>query len=149
MGLGPMSEDGCLSWFFYFFIFYFRFLQKYIFNLEIYRNIPRPPGSGAAGAFVQKFLRKKLRAGPWGPVARQRDGRPPKPPGSGAAGPGRPAAGRPALPPLYKGSLVPPPLICITKLPEKKGREAKPCRIFEPATAGNQNSSTLYKYIML
>ena len=32
--------------------------------------------------------------------------------------------------------------------PRKKregGREAKPCRIFEPATADNQNSSTLYK----
>jgi hypothetical protein len=26
-----------------FFIFYFCFLQKYIFDLEIYRNIPRPP----------------------------------------------------------------------------------------------------------
>ena len=38
--------------FFYFYIFYFRFLQKYIFDLEIYRNIPRPPGSGVAGAFL-------------------------------------------------------------------------------------------------
>jgi len=39
-------------------------------------------------------------------------------PGSGAAGPGRPA-----LPPLYKGWLVPPPLICITKIPETKKKE--------------------------
>ena len=47
--------------FFYFYIFYFHFLQKYIFNLEIYRNIPRPPGtwppgSGAAGVYSCKFL---------------------------------------------------------------------------------------------
>ena len=79
---------------FLFFYFYFRFLQKYIFDLEIYRNIPRPPrcraagtwppGSGAAGAFLKKISRRKLRAGPWGPVARQRGGRPPRPPGSGA-----------------------------------------------------------------
>ena len=94
--------------FFYFFIFYFRFLQKYIFDLEICRNIPRPsgcraagtwpPGSGAAGAFLEKNLRRKLRPSPWGPVARQRGGRPHRPPGSGAAGPTvRLAAGRPAL----------------------------------------------------
>ena len=44
-------------------------------------------------------------------------------PGSGAAGPGRPAAGRPALPPLYKGWLVPPSLIGITKIPEIKKKE--------------------------
>ena len=55
---------------FYFYIFYFRFLQKYIFDLEIYRNIP--PGSAAVGAFLKKNSRRKLRAGPWGPVARQR-----------------------------------------------------------------------------
>ena len=69
--------------------------------MEIYRNIPRPPrcraagtwppGSGAAGAFLKKNSLIKLRAGPWGPVARQRGGRPPRPPGSGAAGPGLPA----------------------------------------------------------
>ena len=64
-----------------FFIFYFRFSQRYIFDLEIYRNIPRsprcraagnwPPGSEAAGAFLKKNSRRKLRAGPWGPAARQ------------------------------------------------------------------------------
>ena len=69
-----------------FFIFYFHFLQKYIFVFEIYMNIPRLPrcgaagtwlpGSGAAGAFVKKISGRKLRAGPWGPVARQRGGRP-------------------------------------------------------------------------
>ena len=40
------GTSGFMSWelgprFFYFYIFYFRFLQKYIFDLEIYRNIPR------------------------------------------------------------------------------------------------------------
>ena len=74
----------------------------------------------------------------------------PPPPGSWAAGPGRPAARRLALPPLYKGWLVPHPSFASLKFqkPRKKregGREAKPCRIFEPATAGNQNFSTLYK----
>ena len=34
---------------FYFYFFYFRFLQKYIFVFEIYRNIPRPPGCRATG----------------------------------------------------------------------------------------------------
>ena len=37
--------------FFYFFIFYFHFLQKYIFDMEIYRNIPRPPHCRAAGTW--------------------------------------------------------------------------------------------------
>ena len=63
----PTRVVGGAGRFFYSYIFYFRFLQKkYIFDLEIYRNIPRPsscraagtwpPGSGAAGAFVQKLL---------------------------------------------------------------------------------------------
>jgi len=35
------QRDGAgVGRFFYFYIFYFRFLQKYIFDLEIYRNIP-------------------------------------------------------------------------------------------------------------
>ena len=79
-----------------FLFFYFRFLQKYIFVFKIYRNIPRPPGSGAAGtwsprcgaagAFLQKFSRRICAEAPGGPVARQRSDRPPRPPGSGAAG---------------------------------------------------------------
>ena len=72
--------------FFIFLFFIFVFYKKYIFDLEIYRNIPRPPGSGAAGAFLKKISRSKLRAGPWGPVARQRGGRPPRPLGCGATG---------------------------------------------------------------
>ena len=40
------------SWrFFYFFIFYFHFLQKYIFVFNIYKNIPRPPSCRAAGTW--------------------------------------------------------------------------------------------------
>ena len=71
--------------FFYFYIFYFRFLQKYIFDLEIYKNIPRPPrcraagtwttGRGAAGAFLKKIRRKNCAQVPGG-----------RSPGSGAAG---------------------------------------------------------------
>ena len=72
--------------FFIFLFFIFVFYKKYIFDLEIYRNIPRPPRCRAAGAFLKKISQKKLHAGPWG-----------RSPGSGATGPGRPAAGRPAV----------------------------------------------------
>ena len=92
---------------FYFYILYFRFLQKYIFVFEIDMNIPWPPrcraagiwppGSRAAGAYPQKKDENKLQTGPWGP-----DGRPP---------------------PLYKVLAAPHPLICLTKNPEKKKRE--------------------------
>ena len=67
-----------------FFIFYFCFLQKYIFDMEIYRNIPRPsscqaagtwpPGSRAAGAYLQKKSTKIYAEVPGGPAARQRGG---------------------------------------------------------------------------
>ena len=63
ISLGPLAGLAAAR-FFYFFIFYFCFLQKYIFDLEIYMNIPRPPrcrragiwppGSRAAGAYPQK-----------------------------------------------------------------------------------------------
>ena len=90
---------------FYFYIFQFRFLQKYIFIFEIYRNIPRPPCCRAAGTwsprqglfckkFHGNFALKPLEdrspdSGAAGPMAtRQRGGRP-RPPGSGAtASPG-------------------------------------------------------------
>ena len=62
-----------------FFIFQFRFLQKYIFIFEIYRNIPRPPRCRAVGAFLLKISRKFCARAPGGPVARQRGGRPPRP----------------------------------------------------------------------
>jgi hypothetical protein len=41
-----ISEDVGMWRFFIFYIFYFRFLQKYIFVFEIYRNIPRPAAPG-------------------------------------------------------------------------------------------------------
>ena len=82
--------------FFYFYIFYFRFLQKYIFVFEIYMNIPRPPGcraagigppgSRAAGAYLQKKSTKNCAKVPGGPAARQRSGGP-WPPACGATGP--------------------------------------------------------------
>ena len=77
--------------FFYFFIFYFRFLQKYIFVFKIYKNIPRPPRCrttgtrsprcGAAEAFLQKICEIFCRKTSGGS-----GGRPPRPPGSRAAG---------------------------------------------------------------
>ena len=90
---------------FYFYIFYFHFLQKYIFVFEIYRNIPRPPccrrpGPGRPAAGRQGLLCKNFCEN----ICVQFPGG--RSPGSGAAGPGRPAAGRPALPSLYKGWLV-------------------------------------------
>ena len=100
---GPWACVGCNGVVFYFYILYFRFLQKYIFVFEIYMNIPRPPrcraagtwppGSGAAGAYLQKKLTKI--------VPRSLEDRPP---GSRAAGPpGRPAAGRRALAARLRG----------------------------------------------
>ena len=52
--------------FFYFFIFHFRFLQKYIFVFKIYRNIPgRPavgrPGPGCPAAGRQGLFCKNFR----------------------------------------------------------------------------------------
>ena len=64
---------------------------------EIYMNIPRPPrcraagtwppGSRAAGAYLQKKSTKNYAEVPGGPAARQRGGQPSRPPGTGAAGP--------------------------------------------------------------
>ena len=59
--------------FFIFIFFYFRFLQKYISDLEIYRNIPRQ--LGGKGLSEKKRRKKIFRQVP---------------------GAGRPAAGRPA-----------------------------------------------------
>ena len=69
--------------FFYFYIFYFRFLQKYIFDLEIYRNILRQRGDRDLAArqpggrvYPEKKRRQKI--------------------ADRSLGTGRPAAGRPA-----------------------------------------------------
>ena len=76
---------------FLFFIFVF---YKNIFSIWKFTGIY--PGRPAAGgrAFLKKISQRKLRAGPWGPVAQQLGGRPPRPPSSGAGSPGHPAAGR-------------------------------------------------------
>ena len=75
--------------------------------MEIYRNIARPPGSGAAGAFVKKKFAEKIA---------QR-----------SLGAGRPAAGRPALAARLSHPYIrvgwSPTLICITKIPETKKKE--------------------------
>jgi len=133
----PKSKACYNKRFFIYFIFYFRFLQKYIFDLEIYRNIPWQRGGWGISEkkFAEKISRRSL-------------------------GAGRPAAGRPALAARLQGDRLSHPYIRVGwsphlsfaslkfQKPRKKregGREAKPYRIFEPATAGNQNSFTLYK----
>ena len=131
------------SWwrFFLFFYFLFLFFTKIYFrfgNLQEYT-----PAAGRQGLLWKKIAEK---------IAQR------------SLGAGRPAAGRPALAARLQGDRLSHPYIRVGwsphpsfvslkfQKPTKKregGREAKPCRIFEPATAGNQNSSTLYKYIML
>ena len=128
---------------FIFLYFLFSFFTKIYFrfrNLQEYTPAPRcratgtwSPLSGAAGAFLQKNSRRICAKASGRLVARQRGGR---------------------LPLHYLRVGCPPPLTCITKITEKRkeregGREAKPCQIFKSATAGNQNSSTLYKQFML
>ena len=135
-----------------------KFTEIYPGRPAVGRLGPGRPAAGRYGLFCKnfrgEFALKPLEdrspdSGAAGPPGR---------PAAGRQGPGRPAAGRPPPPALYKGLAAPHPLICFTKNPEKKkkreggregGREAKPCRIFKLATAGNQNSSTLYKQFML
>ena len=131
-----------LGGFFIFFIFYFRFrnLQEYTpaAPLPGGRDLVSPLRGGrgfCAKTFAKIFARRSLRAG-------------------------RPAAGRPARAAQLLGDRFSHPYIRVGwsphlsfaslkfQKPRKKsegGREAKPCRIFEPATVANQNSSTLYK----
>ena len=189
-----MQTDGQGGFFiFIFFIFVF---YKNIFSIwkftEIYPGCRAagtwPPGSRAAGAYPQKKDEKKLQTGPWGPVARQRDGRDLaawQPGGRGLSakkrrqkiadrslGPvarlrgGRPPlatqqlGGRPPLAARLLGDRLSHPYIRVGWSPhpsfaslqlqkprknKEGGKEAKPCQIFEPATAGNQNSSMFYR----
>ena len=111
---------------FFIFLFFIFVFYKNIFSIWKFTGIypgrsaagrpgPGRPAEGRQGHFWKKNCREN-----YAQVPRGR----PWPPGCRATGsPGRPAAGRPALPPLYKGWLVPPPLICITKIPETKKKE--------------------------
>ena len=87
------------------------------------------PAAGWQGLFCKKFRRKFA---PGSLEDRSPDSGAARclPSGSGAVGPpDRPPAGRPPPPPLYKGLAATPPLICLTKNPEKKekreGRERR------------------------
>ena len=84
----------CHLRFFYFFIFYFHFLQKYIIVFKIYRNIPRPPRVALLRG-GRKFLQKS----PWR-TGRPTAGRPARGRQKSPWRTGRPAAGRP--PPRYR-----------------------------------------------
>ena len=104
---------------FFIFLFLFSFFTKIYFrfrNLQEYT--PAAPLLGDRDLVApQGFLCKNFCKNICAQVPGGRS------PGSGVAGLGRPAAGRPALPPSYKGWLVPPPLIYITKIPETKKKE--------------------------
>ena len=83
MGLSfnAVKSGGFFIFIFFIFVFikiYFRFrnLQKYTPAVRGWAAGTWSPRCGAAGAFVQKLLRKYLRADPWGSVAQQRGGRP-------------------------------------------------------------------------
>ena len=106
LGAPCVARRACRS---DFFIFLFSFFIKIYFhfrNLQKYTPAaPLPGGRDLAarqGLVCKKKTKKNYRQVP---------------------GAGRPAAGRPALPPLYKSWLVPPPLICITTIPETKKKE--------------------------
>ena len=105
-----------------------------MFVYEIYMNISRPPrcraagtwppGSRAAGAYLQKKSTKNCAEVPGGPAARQRGGQPALQAARQRSGGHKPPAGGVTGPPtLYKVLAAPHPLICLTKNPEKKKRE--------------------------
>ena len=90
----PKSKACYNKRFFIYFIFYFRFLQKYIFDLEIYRNIPWQRGGWGISEkkFAEKISRRSL-------------------------GAGRPAAGRPALAARLQGDRLSHPYIRVGRFP--------------------------------
>ena len=119
---------------FFIFLFFNFVFYKNIFSFskftEIYpgrpaagRSAPSRPAAGRQGLFCKSF-RGKFARGPLEPGARPL--RPPGPSGRPAAGQQAPTARQRGdqLPQvIYKGWLVPPPLICITKIPETKKKE--------------------------
>ena len=120
---------GCCG-FFIFIFFIFIFIKIYFCFRNLQEYTPAAPLPGGRGFSVKSFT-ENLRPGPWRT--------------------GRPAAGRPApqaarqrggrLPLRYIRVWLPPHTsfasLKIQKKEREEGeREAKPCRIFEPATAG-------------
>ena len=143
--------NGRLQGAFFIFIFYISVFYKNIFLIWKFTEIspgrpaaersgPGRPAAGRQGLFRKKNMKNNCR----------------QVPGTGCPAAGRPAplasrlpGGRLSLPYIRVG-WSPHPSFASLKFqkPRKKregGREAKPCRIFEPATADNQNSSTLCK----
>jgi len=166
--LGPWSSrtrtgtPGTGAWTRFFLIYFsISFFTKNIFLFSKFTGIylgrpaagrpgPGRPAAGRQGLFCKNFARNFYKKAPGGQVARQRGGRPP----------GRPAAGRRALAARQEGDRLPRPYIRVGWSPHSSfaslkfqkprkeregGREAKPYRILEPATAGNQNFFMLYK----
>ena len=83
---GPVSmsnSNGLARLAFFYFLFFIFVFYKNIFSIWKFTEIY--PGRTAARTFVKKKSQRKLRRGPWGPVARQRGGRP-WPPGCRATG---------------------------------------------------------------
>ena len=116
---------------FLFFYFLFLFFTKIYFrfrNLQKYTpTAPLPGGRDLAArqqGLIRKKRRKKIADRSLGPAARLRGGRPP---------------------PLYKVLAAPHPPFGLLKIQKKRkdregwgrGKAAKPCRIFKPATLGN------------
>ena len=134
---------------FFIFLFFISVFTKIYFrfgNLQKYTPAAPLPGGRDLAARLPggrdlnaKKEEKNCRS--LGPVARQRGGRPPLT--------ARQRGGRLYHPYIRVGWSPHPSFVSLQFQKQRKkregGREAKPCRIFEPATAGNQNSSTLYK----
>ena len=113
---GPVrpKQKSDLAGGFLFLYFLFLFFTKIYFRFEILQKYtpaaPLPGGRdlaarqpGGRGLSAKKDD-KKLQTGPWGPVARHWDGRPPT---------------------VYKVLAAPHPLICLTKNPEKKEKRVR------------------------
>ena len=141
---------------FLFFYFLFQFFTKIYFrfgNLQKYTSSApllggRDPAARRQGLTCKKKT-KKITDRSLG-TGRPAAGLPGRPAAGRPAPTGRPAAGDRLSHPYIRVGWSPHPSFASLQFqkPRKKregGREAKPCRIFEPATAGNQNSSTLYK----
>ena len=143
MGFGVRTtrriRGGFLFLFFLFFVFYKNIFSIWKFT-GIYPGRPAAgrPGPGSPAAGRQGLIRKKKTTKNCRQVPGGRS------PGSGAAGLAARLLGDRLSHPYIRVGWSPHPSFASLKFqkPRKKregGTEAKPCRIFEPATAGNQN----------